>query len=131
MVTTSTRKQIAAIYMWLVGAAGVALCIYAALHLQNTKIDVYFLLLVIVTAAIGSRFAIPIPQINANITVDDTFVFIGPLPYRGDTPILLGALTRGCSSSRISKKLRTVAFGGGALACAVFVTSRVLQFTFG
>jgi diguanylate cyclase (GGDEF)-like protein len=128
---TSTRKQIAAIYMWLVGAAGVALCIYAALQLQSAKIDSYFLLLVIVTAAIGSRFAIPIPQINANITVDDTFVFIGLLAYGGDAAILLGAIAGVCSSSRLSKKLRTVAFGGGALACAVFVTSHVLQFTFG
>ena len=121
----------AAIYMWLVGAAGAALCVYAALHLQSTKIDIYFLLLVIVTAAIGSRFAIPIPQINVNITVDDTFVFIGLLAYGGDAAILLGAIAGVCSSNRISKKLRTVAFGGGALACAVFVTSRVLQFTFG
>src|ERR1044072_5717362 len=128
---TSIRKQIAAIYMWLVGAAGSALCIYAALQLQTAKIDAYFLLLVIVTAAIGSRFAIPIPQINANITVDDTFVFIGLLAYGGDAAILLGALAGVCSSSRLSKKLRTVAFGGGALACAVFVTSRALQITFG
>ena len=117
--------------MWLVGAAGIALCVYAALHLQSAKIDVYFLLLVIVTAAIGSRFAIPIPQINVNITVEDTFVFIGLLAYGGDAAIILGAIAGVCSSSRISKKLRTVAFGGGALACAVFVTSHVLQFTFG
>jgi diguanylate cyclase (GGDEF)-like protein len=131
METTSKRKEVSSLYMWLVVAAGVAVCFNAALHLQSAKVDLYYILLVIVTAVIGSRFAIRVPQINANITVDDTFVFIGLLVYGGHAAIILGAIAGISSSIRISKKLRTVAFGGGALACAVFVTSQVLQFIFG
>jgi len=46
----------------------------------------------------------------------------------GEATILLGAIAGLCSGLRISKKPRTVLFGAGALACAVFATANVLQF---
>jgi diguanylate cyclase (GGDEF)-like protein len=125
------RTHKAAIYMWLVIGAGAAACVYAALQLPTERIDLYFLILTIVTAVIGSRIAIRIPQINVNITVDDTFVFIALLIYGLEAAILLGALAGICSGLRISKKVRTVAFGGAALACAVLATGTVLRFAFG
>ena len=117
--------------MWTVVAAGAAACLYSAYTLPHALIDGYFLLLTVVTAVIGSRIAIRIPQINLNITVDDTFVFIALLLYGGESAVLIGALTGVCSALRISRKPRTVAFGGGAVACAVFVTAQVLTLTFG
>jgi len=93
--------------------------------------DRYFLLLLVVTAVIGSRVAIRIPKINTNITVDDTFVFISLLLYGGEATILLGAIAGLCSGLRISKKPRTVLFAAGALSCAVFATANALQFAFG
>ncbi|MFN2533305.1 MAG: putative bifunctional diguanylate cyclase/phosphodiesterase [Pyrinomonadaceae bacterium] len=125
------RKQLTGVYMWLVVAAGLAACGYAGFRLPVARIDVYFLLLVVITAVIGSRVAVRIPQINANITVDDTFVFIGLLVYGREAAIILGALAGLCSGFRISKKVRTVAFGGAALACAVFITATLLQAIFG
>ena len=94
-------------------------------------IDGYFLLLTVITAVIGSRIAIRIPQINVNITVDDTFVFIALLLYGSERAVVIGALAGVCSALRISRKARTVAFGGAALACAVFVTGKLLSLTFG
>ena len=117
--------------MWLVVAAGAATCLYAAYSLPRGLVDGYFLLLTLITAVIGSRIAIRIPQINVNITVEDTFVFIALLLYGGQAAILIGALAGVCSALRISRKARTVAFGGAALACAVFVTSHALKYTFG
>jgi len=117
--------------MWLVVAVGAAVCFYAALTLPPNRIDGYFLLLAIVTAAIGSRIAIRIPQVNVNITVEDTFVFIALLHYGGEAGVMVGALAGVCSALRISRKVRTVAFGGGALACAVFATATVLKLLFG
>src|SRR5215218_7099354 len=114
------RQQSTSIYMWLVVAAGAASCLYAAYSLPRGIIDGYFLLLTLVTAVIGSRIAIRIPQINVNITVDDTFIFIALLLYGGEAAVLIGALAGVCSALRISRKLRTVAVGGAALACAVF-----------
>lgn len=117
--------------MWSVVAAGTACCLYSAFALPAGIIDGYFLLLMLITAVIGSRIAIRIPQINVNITVDDTFVFIALLHYGSEAAVIIGALAGICSALRISRKVRTVAFGSGALASAVFVTASVLKFVFG
>ena len=117
--------------MWLVVAIGIAACLSAAYHLPVGKIDVYFLLLLVVTAVIGSHIAIRIPQINANITVDDTFIFLGLLLYGSEAAILVGMLAGLCSSLRISRKPRTVLFSGSVVACALLVTSNALQLAFG
>ena len=117
--------------MWSVVAAGAASCLYAAVTLPAGIIDGYFLLLILVTAVIGSRIAIRIPRINVNITVDDTFVFIALLLYGGEAAVITGALAGVCSALRISRKVRTVAFGSAALACSVFATAAVLRLAFG
>jgi len=117
--------------MWSVVAVGTALVLYSAVTLPAGIVDGYFLLLTLITAVIGSHIAIRIPRINVNITVEDTFVFIALLLYGGQAAVILGALTGICCALRISRKVRTVAFGSGALACAVFATGTVLRFTFG
>ncbi len=125
------QKNLAGNFMWLVVAVGAAACLYSAFKLPPNTIDGYFLLLAIVTAAIGSRIAIRIPQVNVNITVEDTFVFIALLHYGSAAGVMVGALAGVCAGLRISRKLRTVAFGGAALACAVFATGTVLKLIFG
>jgi diguanylate cyclase (GGDEF)-like protein len=117
--------------MWLVVAAGAAICVYSAYTLPAGQIDAYFLLLTLVTAVIGSRIAIRVPQINVNITVDDTFIFIALLLYGGEAAVMIGALAGICSVLRISRKVRTVAFGSAALACAIFATAAILKLAFG
>jgi len=117
--------------MWTIVAAGTSFVLYSAVTLPAGIIDGYFLLLTLVTAVIGSRIAIRIPRINVNITVDDTFVFIALLLYGAQAAVILGALAGICSALRISRKVRTVAFGSGALACAVFATATVLKLAFG
>src|SRR3954447_21114385 len=125
------RQNSAGIYMWTVVAFGVAAVLYAAFTLPRGIIDGYFLLLMLITAVIGSRIAIRIPQINVNITVDDTFVFIAMLHYGSEAAVIIGALAGVCSALRISRKVRTVAFGSALLACAVFATVSVLKLAFG
>ncbi len=117
--------------MWSVVALGTLSVLYAAYNFPIGLVDGYFLLLTLVTTVIGSRVAVRIPRINVNITVDDTFIFIALLLYGGEAAIIIGALTGICSALRISRKVRTVAFGSAALACAVFVTSTVLKLAFG
>src|SRR5215217_7407757 len=128
---TIQKPNSTSVFMWSVVAAGITCCLYAAFTIPRGVIDAYFLVLILVTAVIGSRIAIRIPQINVNITVDDTFVFIALLLYGGEAAVILGALAGICSALRISRKIRTVAFGSAALACAVFVTATVLKFAFG
>jgi diguanylate cyclase (GGDEF)-like protein len=125
------KQNQASIYMWLVVALGAAACLYAAYTLPANTVDGYFLLLAIVTAVIGSRIAIRIPKVNLNITVEDTFVFVALLHYGGEAAVMVAALAGVCSALRISRKVRTVAFGGAALACSVFATATVLKLLFG
>ena len=108
------RPQLTGVYMWSIVALGTLSVLYAALTLPAGIIDGYFLLLTLVTAVIGSRIAIRIPRINVNITVDDTFVFIALLLYGGEAAVIIGAMAGICSALRISRKVRTVAFGGAA-----------------
>ena len=117
--------------MWLIVAAGTASVLYAAFTLPRGIIDGYFLLLTLITAVLGSRIAIRIPQISGNITLEDTFVFIALLFYGGEAAVMIGALAGICSVLRISRKVRTVAFGSASLACSVFTTATVLKVIFG
>lgn len=117
--------------MWLIVAAGTASVLYAAFSLPGGVIDGYFLLLTLITAVIGSRIAIRIPQISGNITLEDTFVFIALLLYGGEAAVMIGALAGICSALRISRKVRTVAFGSAALACSVTATTVALKLIFG
>lgn len=117
--------------MWLIVLAGAVACTYSAYNLSAAIIDPYFLLLVLITIVVGSRVGIRIPQINTNITVDDTFVFIALLVYGREGATLIGAVAGLCSVLRISKKLRNVLFAPASLSCAVFFTSTVLQLIFG
>jgi diguanylate cyclase (GGDEF)-like protein len=117
--------------MWSIVAVGTAAVLHSAITLPKGSIDGYFLLLTLVTAVIGSRIAIRIPKIKVNITVDDTFIFIALLLYGGQAAVIIGALAGICSALRISRKVRTVAFGSGALACAVFATASALKLAFG
>ncbi|HEY6217991.1 MAG TPA: EAL domain-containing protein [Pyrinomonadaceae bacterium] len=125
------RQHSTSVYMWSIVGVGTALVLYSAVTLPAGIVDGYFLLLTLITAVIGSHIAIRIPRINVNITVEDTFVFIALLLYGSQAAVILGALTGICCALRISRKVRTVAFGSGALACAVFATGTVLRFTFG
>jgi diguanylate cyclase (GGDEF)-like protein len=117
--------------MWLVVAAGSASCLWAVKNLSTDKFDLYFLLLGVLTVGVGSRVVIHLRQINLNITVDDTFIFIGLLLYGSGAGVLLGAIAGVFSGLRISRKVRTVAFAGASLACAVHATSSFLTLMFG
>ena len=119
------------IYMWLVVAAGTVSVLHAAYKLPVGIIDGYFLILTLITAVLGSRIAIRIPQISGNITLEDTFVFIALLHYGTESAVMIAALAGICSALRISRKVRTVAFGSAALACSVTATSAILTLTFG
>jgi len=127
----SLRQHSTNVYIWLIVAAGTLSVLYAAVTLPTGVIDGYFLLLTLITAVLGSRIAIRIPKISGNITLEDTFVFIALLLYGGEAAVMIGALAGICSALRISRKVRTVAFGSAALACSVFTTAAVLKLAFG
>src|ERR1041384_7119088 len=123
------RPQLTGVYMWSIIAVGTGSVLYAAMTLPPGIIDGYFLLLTLVTAVIGSRIAIRIPQINVNITVEDTFVFIALLLYGGEAAIITAALAVICAALISSSKVSIVSVGASPVS-SVFVAATVLKLLF-
>jgi diguanylate cyclase (GGDEF)-like protein len=126
-----TTRPLTNTYMWLIILVGALTFVWAATNLPLVRMDLYFPILVLATVVLGSRVAIRIPRINTNITVDDTFIFLGLLLYGGEAAVLLGMLGGIAAGLRISKKPRTVLFAGSSLACALSVTSAGLNWILG
>ena len=134
MGDTTVTQRSANRLMWLVIAAGGAVCLFSGFQMRQNglpALDLSFLFVVIVTGAIGSRVAVEIPQIGGQITVSDTFIFLAMLLYGGEAAIFLAALDGICTSVRISRKLRTYLFNSAVLACSTFFTVWTLRFFFG
>ena len=130
---TATQRK-ANGFMWLVIAAGAAVCLFSAYQFPRhslARLDLSFLFVVIVTGAIGSRVAVEIPRIGGQITVSDTFIFLTMLLYGGEAAIFLAALDGVCTSIRISRKLRTYLFNSAVLTCSSFFTVWTLRLCFG
>src|SRR5207248_8766605 len=124
------REQIAKPFLNCVVAVGAILCLYSAYTLPFKKLNVFLLLLALLTVLFGARVAIRLPRINTNITLDDTFIFLTLLLYGTQAAVLLAAVSGCFSALRISKKPRIILFAGAALACSIFLTGEVLNRTF-
>ncbi len=133
MTSASTKnpRPLTNIYMWSIVAVGALTCVWAITNVPFSRMDLFFTLLALATVILGSRVAIRVPRINTNITVDDTFMFLGVLLYGGEGAVLLGMIGGIAAGLRISKKPRTVLFAGASLACALSVTSQGLTWIFG
>jgi signal transduction histidine kinase/ActR/RegA family two-component response regulator len=134
MEDTTTTQRSADRFMWLVIAAGAAVCLFSAYQFPRhalVRLDLSFLFVVIVTGAIGSRVAVEIPRIGGQITVSDTFIFLTMLLYGGEAAIFLATLDGICTSVRISRKLRTYLFNSAVLTCSAFLTVWTLRLCFG
>src|SRR5688500_9927006 len=134
MESTTSRQRYAGTFMWLVIAMGWGGCLFSVYYLPQyslARLDLTFLVVALLTAAIGSRVAVEIPRLGGQITVSDTFVFLTMMLYGGEAAILLAALDGVCVSARISRKLRTYLFNSSVLACSTFVTVWTLRLLFG
>ncbi len=125
------RQRFAKPYMWLVVAVGAPVCLFSAYHLPLARLDLRWLLLAVVTAAVGSRVAVQIPRISGQVTVADTLIFLTLLLYGGEAAVLLAALEGVCSSLRISRKPITILFNSAMLALSMFLTASTLRLCFG
>jgi len=124
------RSKIAKPFLYCVVAVGAALCLYSTCTLPFKKLDIFLLLLALLTLFFGMRVAIRLPRINTNITVDDTFIFLTLLLYGSQPAVLLAAVSGCCSALRISKRPRNILFAGAALACSIFLTGQILNWIF-
>jgi signal transduction histidine kinase/ActR/RegA family two-component response regulator len=127
----SRRQRFAKPYMCMVIGAGAAVTLFSIFHLDFSRLDIRFPVLVLITILIGSRVTIQIPRFKSEISVSDTFIFLTLLLYGGDAAVLLAVTEAFCSSRRITKKLVTLLFNMGVMACSTFFTAFMLRYLFG
>ncbi|MBA3440676.1 MAG: EAL domain-containing protein, partial [Pyrinomonadaceae bacterium] len=126
-----SRQRFTKSYMRLILAIGVGMSLFSVYHLPFGQLDINFWLLALATVGIISRFDIQLPQLNSQITISDTFIFLTMLLYGGEAAILLAAADMLCHSSRVHKRPITILFNAAAKACSTFVTVWTLRFCFG
>ncbi|HEX3083528.1 MAG TPA: EAL domain-containing protein [Pyrinomonadaceae bacterium] len=125
------KPRLNAPYMWLVIFAGASALVWAALHLDRSRIDLQFFLVACVTVIFGSRIGVPVPRVKSEITVSDTFIFLVLMLYGGPAAILLAGAEAFCSSMRFAGRWFTRCFNGALLALSTFITVSVLKICFG
>ncbi|HEX7177314.1 MAG TPA: EAL domain-containing protein, partial [Pyrinomonadaceae bacterium] len=118
-------------YRRLVVAAGAAIFLHSALNLPVARLDFGFLLLFLITVAISSRVSVPLPRVNATVTVSDTFIFLTLLLYGTEAAVALAAVEGVCAGMRLSSRPLTVLCNSGALVCATFISGTLARLAFG
>lgn len=118
-------------FRWLIVAIGSAALVWSTLLLPAPKFDWRFLILAALMMLVSSRFAVPIPRVNTNITISDTFIFLVLLLYGGMAGILLAAVEGLFSGLRISKRPLVVAFNSAMMLFSTSLTVMIVGLTFG
>ncbi|HJZ82670.1 MAG TPA: diguanylate cyclase, partial [Pyrinomonadaceae bacterium] len=118
-------------YRWLIVAAGGAALVWSSSWLPAPNFDWRFLVLAVVMMLVSARFAIPIPRVNANVTISDTFIFLVLLLYGGMAAIMLAALEGLASGLRISKRPLVVAFNSAMMLFTTSLTVWIGRLLFG
>jgi signal transduction histidine kinase/CheY-like chemotaxis protein len=117
--------------MWLVIAAGVPACLYAAFNLPVARLDLRFGLLALLTTMVGSRVGVEIPHVGGRITVADTLIFLTLMLYGGEAAVLLATAETVLNSRRVSRKPITTFFNMSMMAASTTLTVAVLSVAFG
>src|SRR5438128_235699 len=119
------------LYTWMVIVVGLSVVALCGYDLPVRQLNVRFLLLALVTVAIGSRVSVQIPRVKAHISVSDTFIFLTLLLFGGEAAVLVATVEALCSSFRIGKRVETHFFNASVMAIATFLTFVSLRLFFG
>ncbi|PYS91698.1 MAG: hypothetical protein DMF64_11485 [Acidobacteria bacterium] len=118
-------------FISLVIAAGALACVWAAVRLPISHLDLRFLLLIVVTLTVGARTIVLIPRVRGQVSVSDTFILLTLLIFGGEAAILLAAADACLASLRFNKRRTLVFFNMGAVAGSTALTVFVLRSLFG
>lgn len=125
------REKRARRFMWTVIALGAIAGAYSFKNLPTEQITLGYILLAVVTLALGSRVVVQIPGVTGKISVSDTFVLLSMLLFGGEAAILLAGADALISSFRVTKKKINIACNTGIFLLSTFLTSQVLNACFG
>ena len=130
MLTANFRLR-ANTFMWAITALGGLVCVGSVLSLPFDRLDAHFLLLAVLTIAVGSRCSVQIPRVKSHISVSDTFIFLTLMLYGGEAAVVVAALDGLSTSLRFTRKPGTLCFNSAVVALSTFVTASTLSLAFG
>ncbi len=122
-------KSLTKNYMIVVTLLGIACVVTALITLPTKVIDIYLVILVVLTLGVGSQISIQIPRFKTHITVSDSFIFLALLLYGGEVAVILAGTEAAFSSWRFCKRKITVFFNFGAMAVSTSIVAAVLHYT--
>ena len=125
------RHKLFGPFLWVITGAGILAFVYNLWHLEFTKVDSGFVILVGMTLLVASQISVPIPRFSSQISVSDTFVFLLLLLYGAPAAVTIGAIEASLSSLRFAKKPQIVAFNFSCSAISICVTGDILRLLFG
>ena len=117
--------------MQVIAAVGLGVLVFSLRRADFSEIGLRFLLLALVTVALGSRIVVQFFRFDSYISISDVFVFLALLFFDGEAAILLAAMEGFFSSVRITKKPLTMCFNSASMAIATFMTAWTLRLFFG
>jgi diguanylate cyclase (GGDEF)-like protein len=118
-------------YRKLLFAVGAATLVFCAYELPLARLDFGFILLSLITVVVSSRVSVPIPRVNATVTVSDTFIFLTLLLYGTEAAVVLAAVEGVCAGARVSRRPLSILCNSGALVCATFIAGTLAASAFG
>jgi diguanylate cyclase (GGDEF)-like protein/PAS domain S-box-containing protein len=133
-MNTNSPHRLMEPFSWTIVALGAAACVTSAyLHIRTPtpELDLRFLLLAALVIGVTSRLSVKIPRVKGEITISDSLIFLVILLYGGDIAVLLAAAEALSSSLRFSRRMLTILFNAGMMACATFLTVWTLRLYFG
>ena len=128
---TRNKQRLSKCFLYLTPALGTVAFVFCMLRLDQTRIDVRFLVLAAATICFGSRLGIEFSKHRIQITVSDSFIFLTLLLYGVDAAVMLAAADAFCTSFRFTDRWIIRVFNAGLLAITTFVTGSLIQSIFG
>ena len=118
-------------YMRLIVAIGAEVLLLSLCSLDTSVLGVKFILLLVITVALGSRNLVHFFRFDSSVSVSDVFIFLAILLFGGEPAVLMAVADGFCSSLRITKKPLTMLFNSASMALSTFLTVCGLRMAFG
>ena len=129
--TPLNRASLTNSYMRVVAVAGATVVAFSIGGLRPRELGFEYILLALVTVALGSRITVQFFRFDSYISISEIFIFLTLLHFDGEAAIVLAALEGLSSSLRITKRPLTMAFNSASMAVSTFLTAWTLRLLFG
>jgi diguanylate cyclase (GGDEF)-like protein/PAS domain S-box-containing protein len=125
------RDSSASSYVWLIAGFALGLTVLSVYALSPARLDLPFLLFILLTVGMGSRLCIEIPQGGVQISASEGFVFLALLLFDVEATIFLAALAFLCTALYSYRQMGRRLLYASLLVVSITLTAWTLRFAFG